>query len=390
MKNRFFNKYFFAFIWLLLGSSVLAQTNPLPKAVIPFESRNGAIILTVKLNDSEQPLKLLFDTGADGMAIGEALAQKIGLKASRWNKAAVVGGAADIGIAEGNTVHLGTFDLPSQNIAIFKEMHNELDGIIGNIIARSYVVKVDFDRKELSLFDFEGYTYEKQGTILPLTEPKGMFSVTGVLTVANGAPCQGNFLFDTGASYNLICFRPFVRKNKLLVSGFKPEYQGNTNSMGVNSPTFSGRAVFAMANLPVLSQMPITLMAGGSEANIPYDGSIGNRLLSRYNFTLNSRQREVHLVPNKSSAYPFDFAFGGYIFGFDTDGNLTVLDLVAREDSKNQLKPGAKVKSINGLPVETLRNNGKQLEKLLVLPSGTAMLVETELDGKQFSQTLKK
>ena len=60
-------------------------------AKIPFEVQDGSIILTVKVNNSQRPLKLLFDTGADGMAITKALADSVGIKATRQQSTSVCG-----------------------------------------------------------------------------------------------------------------------------------------------------------------------------------------------------------------------------------------------------------------------------------------------------------
>lgn len=83
-------------------------------ARIPFESHNGTIIVTVKLNDFPRPLKLLFDTGADGMAVDQGLADSIGLKITRTQKASVVGGSMDISVSTGNTVHMGNLILTTR------------------------------------------------------------------------------------------------------------------------------------------------------------------------------------------------------------------------------------------------------------------------------------
>ncbi|TCC97789.1 retropepsin-like aspartic protease [Pedobacter hiemivivus] len=273
-------------------------------ARISFESRNGTIILTVKLNDFPRPLKLLFDTGADGMAVGQGLADSIGLKVTRIQKASVVGGSVNIAVSSGNTVHMGDFDFKNQSIAIFKEMHKEgTDGIIGNTLARHYIVKVDYDRKELLLYNF-GEFEEKGGTAIPFTIPAGLFIIPGTLSITADQPHTGNFVFDTGAAYNLICFRPFVKQHKLLVSGFKSESHGSTVSMGMTTPTFAGKAAtFSFSNVPPLKNMSVTLMAGGGQSeswNPGFDGSIGVGLISRYNFCINMQKKEIYIIPNQN------------------------------------------------------------------------------------------
>jgi hypothetical protein len=273
-------------------------------ARIPFESRNGTIILTVKLNDFSRPLKLLFDTGADGMALSQSLADSIGLKVARTQKASVVGGTMDISVSTGNTVHMGNFDFKNQSIAIFKEMRKEgTDGIIGNTLARHYIVKVDYDRKEMLLYNFGDFE-ETSGAAIPFSIPSGLFIIPGTLSITTDQPYAGNFVFDTGAAYSLICFRPFVKQHRLLVSGFKAENHGSTTSMGVTTPTFAGKAAaFSFSNLPALRNMSVTLMAGGGQSeswNPGFDGSIGVGLISKYNFTINMQKKEIYIIPNQN------------------------------------------------------------------------------------------
>ncbi|MNJ91540.1 hypothetical protein D3C87_91920 [compost metagenome] len=302
---KFKNQYnlYFTLLFLLQLSAFSLKAQEVAR--IPFESKNGTIILIVKLNDFPRPLKLLFDTGADGMAVGAGLADSIGLKVTRTQKASVVGGSMDISISSGNTVHMGSFDFKNQSIAIFKEMHKEgTDGIIGNTLARHYIVKVDYDRKELLLYNFGDFE-EKGGTAIPFTIPAGLFIIPGTLSITADQPHTGNFVFDTGAAYNLICFRPFVKQHKLLVSGFKSESHGSTVSMGMTTPTFAGKAAaFSFSNVPPLKNMSVTLMAGGGQSeswNPGFDGSIGVGLISRYNFSINMQKKEIYIIPNRNA-----------------------------------------------------------------------------------------
>lgn len=363
-------------------------------ARIPFESENGTIILTVKLNDFPRPLRLLFDTGADGMAVEQSLADSIGLKVSRTQKASVVGGTVDISVSAGNTVHMGDFTFKNQSIAIFKEMHKGADGIIGNTIARHYITKIDYDKKEMVLFSFGDYQYEKGGSAVAFTMPSGIFIIPGALSITTEPAHKGNFVFDTGASYSLICFRPFVKQNKLLVSGFKSEYNGATVSMGMSTPTFSGKAAtFSFADMPVINNLPVTLMAGGGQSeswNPGFDGSIGVRLISRYNFTINMQKKEIYMNPNKTYNYPRDFAIGGFLFGFSVDGVLEVISLTAPENPKLSLKAGVKIKSLNGVSSSTLLKDIKQLQKLLDMPIGTNYKIESLQNGNSIIDLIVK
>lgn len=267
-------------------------------AKIPFENYNGSIILTLKINTLQRPIRLLFDTGADGMAVSQHLADEIGLKVTRENNASVVGGNKQIQVSDGNTVYLDTLTLTGMGIAIFPEMgRDHAEGIIGNTLLRKYITHIDYDSNVMSLYSFGEHSYSGEGHTVAVTMPSGVMLLPGQLDIVEGKSYSGNFVFDTGASYDLICFRPFVRSNKLLVSGFKPEVQAATISMGISSPTFMGKSYqFAVSPLVPMKGLPVTLMGGSSNNeswNPGADGSIGIRLLSRYNMTINVAENEV-------------------------------------------------------------------------------------------------
>ncbi len=352
---------------------LLAQSKPV--ATIPFEMVNGSIVLKVKINQSGKTLRLLFDTGADGMAIDQSLADSLGLKITRSNNASVVGGNMKIEVSDGNDVQLESgFVLKNQGIAIFPQMRDHLDGLIGNTMTRRYITKVDFNKYELSLYEFENYEYEKGGAIVPITIPSGLFIIPGNVEIVTGKSYSGNFVFDSGASYNLICFRPFVRQNRLLTSGFVSEYHASTVSMGIASPTFNGKAgSFSFTNVQALKNLPITLMAGGGQNenwNPGFDGSIGMGIISRYNFTINRKKNEIYLTPNHSYNYPLNFVLGRYLLGFNLKGELTVLSAVRSTPAgETTLKPGTKITAINHFSASTLIKDQTKIDQLKALTS---------------------
>ncbi len=338
------------------------------RAIIPFENKNGSIYLQVKINGYEKPLRLLFDTGADGMAVNQQLADAIGLKVTRENNASVVGGNTKIQVSDNNSILLDTLKLSGQGIAIFPEMGREGDGIIGNTLIRQFITHIDYDKNLISLYDFGDFQYNGKGATVPITMPAGVIILPGQLEIIQGKAYTGHFVFDTGASYDLICFRPFVRQNKLLVSGFKPEAQAATVSMGISSPTFAGRShQFAISNLPAIQELPITLM-GGSSANEQwqpgFDGSIGVRLLSRYNMTINLAESEVYFTPNKLHAHPQDFLIKNYQFGWDNTGKLKALGIIGALETPDGLKVGTVIQRIDNYTVDQLKKKPMLIEEI--------------------------
>lgn len=279
------------------------------KASVPFELQDGQIVLAVRLNGSPAVLRFLFDTGADGMAIRSSLADSLGLRLSHRQEVSVVGGKMQVALSAGNTVHLtDSFSLKSQSIALFPTVKHGLDGIIGLNLAAESIVGVDFDKKLLTLSSFgarraeaEGKA-EANGVVVPVNNGYGAMTLSGILNIAGKEAVTGHFIFDTGATYHLIAFSRFVRKNRLLLTGFKPEEQASTVSMGRATPVFHGKAHrFELAPEVAFTDMPVTLQASSStdsDLRTP-DGSIGIKLIQNFNFTVDLLQKELTLYRRK-------------------------------------------------------------------------------------------
>lgn len=293
---------------LLLALPLLTWAAPQPVATIPFTVENGSIMLKARINNSDRVLNLLFDTGADGMALNGRTADSLGLTVARSQQASVVGGTMQIDIAANNTYHFDAFDLPGQNIGIFRNNQLGCDGIIGIGLARRYVVRVDFDQHVMELYTPGSYTYPADGVTVPMIL-KGSTPMIHLSLQAGTATAEGDFVFDTGAHYNVIGFGPFVKTNKLLLSGFDPYDAGSTVSMGQASSTFAGYLDWVQVGSFRFNKVPGTLQAfrpGDEKWAHAGDGSLGILLICRWNFVLDLGNKQFNFRPNKQ--YKADFS----------------------------------------------------------------------------------
>jgi len=267
----------------------------------PFEVRDGSIIVKVRINDNAHPVSLLFDTGADGMALRKTLADSLNLKISHSQQTNVVGGQMQVNISSPNKVHLNdSISLMNSSIAIFEQMRSA-DGILGIGLAKTYITEVNFDKQVISLYTLGIHEYKDKGTTLPLNFLKGLVLVPSSVNLTGKKTITGNFIMDTGAHYHLILFSRYVRKNRLLLSGFKPEGQASTVSMGHTTPVFYGKAhEFKVGEDIVLNDMPITLQSSTGGDTTPEgwpDGSIGVQVFNQFNFTIDLLSKKLHLTP---------------------------------------------------------------------------------------------
>lgn len=268
------------------------------KATIPFSFENNAIIIKLSINDSNRALRFLFDTGADGMAITREIADEIGLTTNRSHNASVVGANQKISISANNTIHIDSLTIPQQNIAIFDEIGSH-DGIIGLNLAQMYIVRVDFDNQNILLYSLGKMEAEHAEVQIPIEVPYGVIQIASKLNLVGKEEIAGDFILDTGAGFHVVAFSPFVRKNRLLLSGFKYESTNSMLSMGHTTMVYHGKAeLFSFGGLEFLD-FPISLQAsaGNDDWNPGVAGSIGIELLKRYNFTINLVDKKLGFTP---------------------------------------------------------------------------------------------
>lgn len=299
--------FLFSFLSAHGRKNLVAEAKTTPVAVIPFQEINDHIVLTIRLNGNDRPLSFLLDTGADGMAIRKTLADSLGLSVSRSQNADVVGGKMQVNISSGNTVHLSDeLSMKEQNIAIFEKVSG-FDGIIGLNLIYRYVTKVDFDEHKIYLYAHGSRPFDdgKERIALAIERMGPLLLVPATIDLTGNKAITGNFIMDTGAHYQLILFSRFVRKNRLLLSGFKPEGQAATVSMGHSTPVFYGKAhTFKVGEDIVLNQLPVVLQASAekdnSEEKFP-DGSVGIQFFNRFNFIIDIPGKMVYLEKREAS-----------------------------------------------------------------------------------------
>ncbi|WP_167610827.1 retropepsin-like aspartic protease [Maribellus sediminis] len=258
---------------------------------LPFEFIDGKIIVSLRLNESDRPLRFLFDTGSDGLAINNELADSLGLSVARRQSAMMVGGNLNIGISSGNTIHLGeNAILKNRNIALMNYRNQETDGILGMTLGRDYIVMVDFDKHVLKLYSPGKFEYDESWMLVPVRST-GVALVPSTLVLTEKQTVSGNFIFDTGANFSLVCFENFVRKNRLLVGGWKYESVGNMAGIGHSTTVYHGKAKsFALGdNLIQKDEMPVTLQASNGKSNWDPEeaGSLGIEFIQNYNLVIN-------------------------------------------------------------------------------------------------------
>jgi len=352
-------------------------------AVIPFTYQRNRIVVTLTLNDSKKPLRLLFDTGADGMGLKKSVADEIGITANRQQSTSVVGASTQIGIASGIAMHFDTLTIPNNNSAIFPQFDADLDGLFGANFLRNYITEIDFDSSVIRLFTFGKFDYNKKASLIPLDYSLGVPGIKGKATLNNGKVLEGDFHFDTGAGYPLILFGPSVHRNQL-DENFKVAFHSTTVSMGHSSPVVSG-----IFNGMEIGQWQLGSFTGtlqtyreGDEKWSPKgDGSFGIELINRFNWVINLADHRYSAIPNWNFAMPANFWLKDIEWGF-AGGKLIVKRVSPGTGAADSgIMENDEVLAINGVKVADLTTEAN-IRKYSEEWKGREMKVEVNKFGK--------
>ncbi len=318
---------------------------------IPFKLINGKMFIKARLNNTEEPLNMIFDTGADGMALRADLKDKCDVKISRSHTANMPGGGMQVNLSEGNALVLDSITISQQNLVLFKYLGKGVDGIIGGSnLFRYYITEVDFDEQLIRLY--------KHGQFIPPLNytANNMLYANGVPTVPfsiykEGHVFETEFIFDTGAGYEAILFGNGVKEleRDSITKVIHPLYYSYNASLGHRTKTMIGKAdsiYFSnMCFKNTLLAMEEYNPANHGRLNVK--GSIGINTLCRFNWIIDLTSYKVHSKVNTLGELPMNFTMDSFLIGY-RGTNLVVLSKVSSEVQPNgHLKVGDRIMAID-------------------------------------------
>ncbi|WP_427874811.1 retropepsin-like aspartic protease [Flavobacterium sp. MMS24-S5] len=345
-------------------------------ASIPFEIIENGIAIKIKLNKADREFLMLFDTGADGMALNPDSAYKAGVVVTKSKSASVVGGSQQVQYSADNTIYIGDQVLKNQGLVIFPK-HGVYDGLFGANLLRNFITSVNFDTMTIDLYNFGNFTYWGKAKPLVFDYKSGLPVVKMNLTFEDKKTVEGSFTFDTGAGYDLIAYEPFNHKNNLEAS-LKTEYTSVNYSLGKQTKIVGGAIPNVAINGNSFPNVTIALQEY-DEANKNWafaDGSLGIDLIRRFNFTINLLDKTVYLEPNKSFKKASSIYLGGLILDFDENQNLLIKRIIDQQNEDlKKVKVGAKVTQINDFEAKDLLNS-ENLKKLKETKESKDFIIE--------------
>jgi hypothetical protein len=223
-----------------------------------------------------------------------------------------------------------------------------IDGIIGSRLFDDFVVVLNYEARQLSIFAPGDYETSGKETALPVRiDAHGFQYVDATITLAGAAPVSGSFLVDGGANYYASLYKPFADTHHLPPTGMKLE------PAPADSQTREGRAERIGVGPYAIDHAPISFAqdAEGLMASKEYAGLIGAEFLQRFTVVFDDAGKRILLTANRSYEKPAEYDQSGLRIAADGNGfhRFTVTRIVPQSPaSEIGLQAGDVLESIDG------------------------------------------
>ena len=355
----------------------------------------GCIILKARLDDFKDTLNFVFDTGSGGISLDSTTVDNLKLTKTKSDK--VIRGIAGIKKTEyalKHSLHLpnlvvDSLDFHINNYDILTSSYGmKIDGIIGYSFLRRFIVKLDYDKNEMKVYNPGYIKYPRNGYLM---KPKFSPLPIDNHDLKDEVKINTNLIFDTGAGLNLMLSEECIKDNALLKKN-KHFYPMKTEGLG-------GQKLMNLTTVKELSigkykfkHVPTMIFEDDFNiTNYPLMGGIiGNDILRRFNLIINYPDFAIHLQPNTHFLEPFDYSYTGLSIHL-IDKKVTVIDVIDNSPAqKAGIKEGDQIFAFDNVITNNLQayktalQNSNNKIKIIVLRDGKP------LDITLFVQNIKR
>jgi len=305
-----FQKILIVALFLLVGRSIsFAQI-----AKIPIVFNGKHLYFHVKYNNSDS-LNFIFDTGSTHALIDSVTVEKEGL--SKSNRTTVVvggsGGSRQQTMVSNQQLKFKGIELKDLNLILMnfsslsKDLGSKVDGVIGYEILSKYTTILDFERKQMLLYDqiksvdttgYIGIPFEFSKNILI---PRFPISIT----LANGESFTGKVMFDTGNAATLLVSTPFSKFHSF---DSKLGETTITTGRGISVQTQDRQANIKAMSFNGFNFGPMGIGLSINSEAVPKDGYLGILgidVIKRFHVILDYANHKIYLKKNNLFNEPF-------------------------------------------------------------------------------------
>ncbi len=347
---------------------------------IPFEYKNNLMVVNLVFN-GVFPLEFIFDTGAEHTIFSKKkITDLLGIKYHR--KFTIYGSDMNVKLiaylVRGIQLKIADLTLSNHSMLVLEKdyFHFEeiagmtIHGILGSDVFRSFIVKIDFKKNQISLFKPKSFKenlkkYEK----IPIEIFKHKPYITATTRFPNDSTLQLKLLLDTGASIPLLLHtntdRRMVLPDNLIrgnigmgLGGFLEGAVGRINELKIGSFNLKN-VITNFRDLP--EDADTTLLFNRN-------GILGNQILSRFSIIIDYQKQMLYLKPYKNLDEAFEFDKSGiFVVAGGHKLNTYFIHEVIQDSPawKAGIRKGDRIKKLKGMPAQlfSLRHIGNILSK---------------------------
>ena len=343
------------------------------KVQFPIEIYNNLVVVPVVLNGA-LPLKFILDTGVrTSILTQKAFTDILNLSYARKYTISGPGGEKLIDAYITNNVSLelpgvlgrghAMLVLEEDYLELRNYMGTDVHGILGYELFSRFLVKIDYDKKILTLMAPHRFKPGRKWETVPIRIEDTKPYITTPVVLEDGTQFTAKLLMDTGASHGLMLdpmsdsriVVPEKRVSSIIGRGLGGEITGKVGrikSLHIGKYKLDN----AIANFPDPNSYFDSLKLGRTQRN----GSIGGEVLSRFKVVINFANEEIYLKKNNSFKKSFHYNLSGMTVKAK-GAKLNVFEITeVRKDSPAALagiKQGDVIISINGLYTDQLDLN---------------------------------
>ncbi len=349
----------------------------------PFTILSGGVmVIAGRLDDFTDSLHFILDTGSGGISLDSVLVDYYNLpKVVSQRTLRGIASIRRISYVMDRTLHLPNLDVEHLDFHIndYELLTStygiRIDGIIGYSFLKQFIVKINYDRNIIEIWQQGRIKYPRNGYLL---NPKINNIPVLAATIEDGRTSNGNFFFDTGAGLSLLLSEDYERDSAILRVGKKAiitqaEGLGGKKQMKLTTIKKLTIGPYAFKKVPAHIFKDDYNVTSYPELG----GLIGNDLLRRFNLVINYAENEIHMKPNSHFRENFDYSYTGLGI-YLLDGQIIIEDVLPDSPGeKAGLKPGDII-----IAVDNVFNGNIQNYKDVLQQIGTRVKVLVSRNGK--------
>lgn len=276
------------------------------QTIIPMELVRDRPIIEVKINNRDEKLRFVLDTGSGISVISDETAQRLGINAiSRGGMARAVGGDGKFDIVYGFLRSISLGKVRIRNIPVYiRKFHDDgekVDGYVGLSLISKFLTTVDYGTSSFTLVrksEMPKTSPEKDEIALPLRLTSSGFLSGEVLL--HGIESPLNFIVDTGASISVISNE--LASSDSLSQCLTDEKMRVVGAAGITENVKSfmlPKVTFGKHSRDSIKAVALNLNIINEASGFEQSGILGGNFLKNYSLTFDFQRAKVTFVPIK-------------------------------------------------------------------------------------------